>query len=315
MKKLLKLSGSFLIAAVLLLPAGLVVYSAIGGHDKSSLNQSVSNQSVNNQSELNQSAVENKETLSGQVAGADTANVRTEANVEKESINISDETKELIKSSDKKNYDTNLTNYTDMVTSLHVHEKYMDEMDRLLTEGYKLPDILTAYSFLNDNFGKLKEIEELVKEKESGKAWADIFQKYNKKNPEFVPRSFEEGYIEEVMKDSVVTADDIMLADRVSQKAGITIQEVMEKRMGGETWKNINAEIDILNGEETLPRITVAPEQIDKYVNAGMDRDVVVEGYVIAMKLSLKADTVMKELKAGTSVEELLDKYYTQKYY
>lgn len=310
MKKLLKLSSSFIIVAVLLLSAGLVAYSAVDDHNKSALNQS-----VNNQNELNQSAAESQKTLSGQVTGADTVNDGTEAAEEKEVINISNETKELIRSSDQKNYDTNLANYTEMVTSLHVHEKYMDEMDRLLKEGYNLSDILTAYSFLNDNFGKLQEIETLVQEKKSGKAWADIFQKYNKENPEFVPRSFEEGYIEQVMKDSVITADDIMLADRVSQKTGVTLQEIMEKRMAGETWKNINAGLDIINGEEALPRVTVSPEQIDKYVNAGMDRELVVEGYVIAMKLSQKADTVMKELKAGTKVEELLDKYYTQKYY
>lgn len=315
MKKRLKLPISFIIVTVLLLSAGLAVYSAANGQNKSVLNQSVTNQSELSQSALNQSAMEIQEASSVQAAGAEKVAVSTAADEEKEIINISGATKELIKSSDSKNYESNISDYTEMLASLHVHEKYIDEMDRLLEEDHNLSDILTAYSFLNDNFGKLQEIEELVQEKESGKAWAEIFKEYNKENKEFVPRSFEAGYIEEVMKDSVITADDIMLADRVSQKSGKTMQEIMEKRMTGESWKDINAWLDIVNGEETLPRVTVSPEQIDKYVNTGMDRDVVVKGYVIAMKLSLKADTVMKELKAGTSVEELLDRYYTQKYY
>lgn len=230
-------------------------------------------------------------------------------------INISRETKELIKASNKKNYETNLNNYAELLASLQVHEKYTKEMERLLKEGHELPDILTAYSFLNDNFGRLEEVETLILKKEAGETWTNIFVTYNKENKEFVPRSFEAGYIEEVMKDSTVTADDIMLADRVSQKSGKTLQEIMEKRMVGESWKDINAWLDILNGEETLKRVTVSPEEIDKYVNGGMDREVVVEGYVIAMKLSQKADTVMKELKEGTRVEELLDSHYTHKYY
>lgn len=230
-------------------------------------------------------------------------------------IYISSETKELIKASNNKNYEANLANYAELLSSLEVHEKYTKEMERLLKEGHELPDILTAYSFLNDNFGRLEEIETLVLKKEAGGTWTDIFVKYNKVNPEFVPRSFEAGYIEEVMKDSAVTADDIMLADRVSQKSGKTLQEIMEKRMVGESWKDINAWLDILNGDEILPRVTVSPEEIDKYVNGGMDREVVIEGYVIAMKLSQKADTVMKELKEGTKTEELLDSYYTNKYY
>ena len=262
---------------VLLLSTGVAVYSAASGEDKSSLSQN---------------ARQNKGTVS-----------------------ISNETKELIRLSDKKNYDTNIVNYTELLTQLNVHEKYINEMGRLLKEEHKISDILTAYSFLNDKFGRLQEIETLIKEKESGKAWTDIFKEYNKKNPEFVPGSFETGYLEELMKAPGITADDIMLADRVSQKTGKTMQEVMEKRMVGETWKDINAWLDIVNGDEALLRVSVSPEQIDKYVNAGMDRDVVVEGYVIANKLNQKAEIVINELKTGTSVEKLLDKYYTQKYY
>jgi hypothetical protein len=274
MKKPVRLTISFFAMTVLLITAGIGVFSAVIGQYKDS---------TGDEKWVN--------------------------------INLSSETKELIKASNKKDYETNLANYSELLATLQVHEKYADEIERLLIEGHNLPDILTAYSFLNDNFGRLEELEILVLKKEEGKSWTDIFSKYNKENPEFVPRSFEAGYIEEVMKDSTITADDIMLADRVSQKSGKTMQEIMEKRMLGESWKEINAWLDILNGDEVLPRVTVSPEQIDKYVNAGMDREVVVKGYVIAMKLSKKADTVMKELKEGTRVEELLDSYYTHKYY
>lgn len=277
MKKLLKLSVSFLIVIVLLLSTGIAVNSAANGQDKSPLNQN--------------------------------------ARQSKGSINISNDTKELIRLSDKKNYESNITKYTELLVQFNVHEKYISEIERLLTENHKLPDILTAYSFLNDRFGLLQEIETLIQEKETGKSWTVIFKEYNKKNPEFIPRSFESGYLEELMKTPGITADDIMLADRVSQKSGKTMQEVMENRMVGDTWKDINAWLDIVNGDEVLLRISVSPEQIDKYVNSGMDREVVVQGFVIAKKMSQDVNIVMKELKAGTRVEELLDKFYTQKYY
>lgn len=301
MKKYLKLSISILIAAVLLLSAGLAVYSAASGQKNKSI--------------LSQSAIENKVTLSGQkIEEAKTA-VPALAGEEKVSISIPNETKEIIRVSDSKKFDTNIDHYTELLISLNVHDKYKNEMDRLLKEGHELSDILTAYSFLNDKFGKLEEIEALIQIKESGKTWTDVFTGYNRKNPEFVPRSFEAGYIEEALKAPGITADDIMLADRVSQKTGKTFQEVMEKRMEGQAWKDINAGFDIVNGDEALPRVSVSPEQVDKYVNAGMKRDLVVKGYVIAKKLGQNAETVINELKTGTREEELLDKYYTQKYY
>lgn len=277
MKKLLKLSVSFLIVIVLLLSTGIAVNSAANGQDKSPLSQN--------------------------------------ARQSNGSINISNDTKELIRLSDKKNYESNITKYTELLVQFNVHEKYISEIERLLTENHKLPDILTAYSFLNDQFGLLQEIETLIQEKETGKSWTVIFKEYNKKNPEFIPRSFESGYLEELMKTPGITADDIMLADRVSQKSGKTMQEVMENRMVGDTWKDINAWLDIVNGDEVLLRISVSPEQIDKYVNSGMDREVVVQGFVLAKKMSQDVNIVMKELKAGTRVEELQDKFYTQKYY
>lgn len=304
MKKLLKLLSSIFIVTLLLLSAGVAVYSAATGQSKNLLATLSGKEAVKNAEAEKNTKIE-----------ADTKVVPGLIDKEPKSTALPGETKEVIRLSGSVKSEANTDNYTELLESLHVHEKYKNEMDRLLGEGHSLSDILTAYSFLNDKYGKLQEIETLVQKKESGKDWADIFIEYNKKNPEFVPRSFDDGYLEELLKVPGITADDIMIADRVSQKTGRTYQEVMEKRMEGKPWKDINAGLDIVNGDETLLRVSVSPEQIDKYVNTGMDRDLVVKGYVIAKKLGQKADTVMKELKEGTKEEELLDKYYTQKYY
>lgn len=298
MKRLLKLSSSIFIVTVLLLSAGVAVYSAASGQNKNVLE-----------------IFSGQKTETDMETETDTEAVPASTDKESKSTSIPGETKDVIRLSDSKKTEANTDNYTELLQSLNVHDKYKNEMDRLLGEGHNLSDILTAYSFLNDKYGTLQEIETLVQEKESGKDWTYIFTKYNKKNPEFVPRSFEDGYLEEVLKVPGITADDIMIADRVSQKTGRTFQEVMEKRMEGQNWKDINAWLDIVNGDETLPRVSVSPEQIDKYVNTGMDREIVIKGYVIAKKLGQKAETVMKELKEGTKEEELLDKYYTRIYY
>ena len=93
MKKLLKLSVSFLIVIVLLLSTGIAVNSAANGQDKSPLSQN--------------------------------------ARQSKGSINISNDTKELIRLSDKKNYESNITKYTELLVQFNVHEKYISEIERL----------------------------------------------------------------------------------------------------------------------------------------------------------------------------------------
>jgi hypothetical protein len=228
---------------------------------------------------------------------------------------IPPEIQDLIRQSDPANFDKNITNYKNLLIKLNVHTKFKNEIERLITAGHKLPDILVDYEFLNDSFGQMQEIEMLVRARESGKSWAAVFEDYNRNNPEFVPGSFEPGYLENLMKTPGITSDDIMIADRVSQKVSKPFKDVLEKRISRMLWKVINAELDVVNAQTKIPHVPVTPEQIDKYTSSEMEKEKVVLAFVIAMKMEKNVEDIINRIKAGATKEQIYDECYTQKYY
>lgn len=228
---------------------------------------------------------------------------------------ISQEIQDQIQQQDPANFDRNLSNYKALLTKLNVHIKFKNEIERLITDGHKLPDILTAYDFLNDSFGKMQEIEALVLEKESGKGWASVFLGYNAGHPEFVPGSFQPEYLEKLTQTEGITSDDIMLADRVSQKISRPASEVIDMRLSGSNWKDINAGFDIVNGQDVFPHVPVNREQIDKYIKTGLSEEQVLDAFVTANKFEKNVEDIIAKIKTGASREQIYAGCYSQKYY
>lgn len=285
-----------ILAMVLVVNAGLVGYSMIGGNlpvsDKNSSDNSVKT-TVNTQ---NSRTVDN--------------GLKDEASTE-----ISKDILDLIKAQNPDSYTKNLNNYKQLLELLNVHVKFKNEIERLIKKGKKLPDILIAYSFLNDCYGGMEDIEKLVDNKEAGKKWPDIFKEYFKNNPEFVPRDFESDYLERLL-DSGTNQDTIMIADRVSQKAKVEIDTLISKKQAGESWRLINAEYGIVNGLEKSPHLSVTRTQLTKYTTqTNLSEKEVINALTIGTKLGESADSVLNSVKKGLSKEEIYAMAFEEKYY
>ena len=127
-----------------------------------------------------------------------------------------------------------------LLITLNAHEKYKHEIERLILAGKALPDVLIAYEFLYQHFGKMQELETLVQEKESGWTWGAVFAGYNEKHPDFVPRSFEPEYLERLMAMPGITPDDIMLADRISFVSETSVDALITDKLEAQrSWKQI----------------------------------------------------------------------------
>ncbi len=286
------------LVAALIINAGLVGYSMIGGNLFVADNSSANNTKTIQDTENGQSQNNSDDGLKDET-----------------SADISQEILDLIKAQDPDNYTKNLGNYKLLLKDLNVHIKYKNEIERLIKKGKKLPDILIAYSYLNDCYGSMKYIENLVNKKESGKKWSYIFEEYVKNNPEFAPRNFETGYLEKLM-ESGVDQDTIMIADRVSQKAKMEIDTVIQKKQAGASWRLINAEYGIVNGLEKSPHLSVTRTQLTKYASqTKLSEKDIIKALTIANKLGKTADSVFNSVKKGLSKEEIYAIAFEEKYY
>ncbi len=288
-----------ILAMVLVVNAGLVGYSMLGG------NLLVSDKNSSDNSE--KTTVINKNTQKPKTADN---RLKDEASTE-----ISKEILDLIKAQDPDSYTKNLNNYKQLLELLNVHVKFKNEIERLIKKGKRLPDILIAYSFLNDCYGGMEDVEKLVYKNESGKKWPDIFKEYYKNNPEFVPRDFESDYLERLL-DSGTNQDTIMIADRVSQKTKVEIDILISKKQAGESWRLINAEYGIVNGSEKSPHLSVTRTQLTKYTTqTNLSEKEVINALTIATKLGKSADSVLNSVKKGLSKEVIYAMAFEEKYY
>jgi len=301
------------ITAAFLIQAGYVAYSMIGSNLYNKQISEVEGTATDSSAQATNSTILDSSANNTQTSQA--VNIDNQLKDET-SVEISQGILDLIKSSDPDNYTKNVDNYKELLKDLNVHVIFKNELERQIKSGKKLPDILTAYAFLNDCYGSMADLEKLVKEKVAGKSWVYIFKSYNKSNPEFVPRNFDSQYLEKLLETPGIDQEDIMIADRISQNTKVAIEEVINKRIEGLNWRLINAQYGIVNGLEKSPHLSVTRSQLTKHTNqTKLSEKQVIEAMTIANKLSESVEDVLKLVKQGLSNEEIYSKAYEEKYY
>lgn len=233
----------------------------------------------------------------------------------KKALVVSKEIENKITSLDKVNAAKNIKNYKDLLVNLKATEKLQKEIEKMYTKGYKVQDVLTAYTFLYDNYGTVGELEGLLSKKKSGKGWTAIFKEYNENKKVFVPRNFASNELESLMQSTNLTADDIMTADRISQKGIGTFENMINKRMKGWDWQDINSELDIINTSGKFSRVAVDNEKLEKYVQSThFTKSQIVKAFIIASKMGKSESEILAKLEAGSTEEDILAQSYVDKY-
>src|SRR3989339_24690 len=165
-------------------------------------------------------------------------------------VNISDDFDKEVRDSDKTNSNKNINNLKKALKELEIPETYRDKIKALIKKGYRLPDILIAYNFLNEYYGKISQIEGLLEKNKNGKTWDVVFNEYTMNKGEFIPTNFDKSYIENLIKTDGISADDIMIADRMAFNGTKKFDELIDIKKTGKNWKDIKVENEIINMEE-----------------------------------------------------------------
>ncbi|MFE5319171.1 hypothetical protein ACFQ88_10725 [Paenibacillus sp. NPDC056579] len=232
-------------------------------------------------------------------------------------VEISQEVMDKIKSSDPTYYEQNVANYKKLLSVLDVHPKFRSEMERLIAANHRLSDILVAYEYLYHSFGMAKDVESFVLQKESGQSWESIFETYKKAHASFVPQAFDSDELEQLMRTSGITADDIMLADRIAFESGKPFKELVNMRLQnqGQSWKEINAQLNLVYSASVLPRVKVTSDEVQKYTQTGkLTQDQVAEAFVLAYKLGQQPQGIIDQYSNGLREETIFAETLSNKY-
>lgn len=225
------------------------------------------------------------------------------------------EVEDAITNLDAANAARNITNYKTLLLELEIPLSFQTEIEDMYINGHKVQDVLVAYEYLYNDYGNIAELEVLIKQKESGKAWETIFKEYKKRTPEFIPGNFEAGKLEEIFKIPGITPDDVIIADRITQQSGMEFDELVAMRGQGLDWKTINEGLGIVNTSGELPRVAITNAQVKNYIKStGLSEERVIEALVLAQKLDKDGKAVVDKVKAGNTEEDIIAQSLEEKY-
>lgn len=231
------------------------------------------------------------------------------------SVELSADELAAIKQSAPSAYEHNVSNYKKFLATFDVHQTYRERLKASLLGGSKMPDLLTAYEFVYQQFGTYQDVEKLTAGRASGESWRSLFREYLKREKVFVPRAFDPDYLESLQGTSGITSDDIMIADQVSFKTGKSVQELINNKIAGQDWKEQSSSLGLVFSGKTLPRVSVTAQQLEKYTaSKNMTRDQAVKAVVLANKLEWQADDTVRKLLDGATEAALYEEAYTAKY-
>ncbi|TBL71233.1 hypothetical protein [Paenibacillus thalictri] len=230
-------------------------------------------------------------------------------------VQISQAVLDKIREESPARFDQSVSDYKNLLAKIDAHQKVQDEIEQLILAGYRLPDLLIALEFLNDEYAQIQQMELLLKDKQAGKSWAAVFKSYHDTHASFVPRAFDSDELETLLTKSGLTSDDLMIADRISFETGEAVKQLIASRKSGGSWKDIKADRNIINSAAALPRVPLTAEQLNYWMQAGnMIEDQVAAAFVLAFKTGEQPENVIQKLNGGSSQEAILAESYQSKY-
>lgn len=225
------------------------------------------------------------------------------------------EVEDAIISLDVENATKNLNNYKTLLVALDVPVSFQEQIEYMYFNKYKVADVLIAYEYLYHNFGDIDDFEDFLLLKKSGKSWKEIFGAYKNSTQEFIPTNFGVGKLEETLRIPGITPDDVMIADRIAQQAGLGFDELIAMRSKGTEWKIINEGLGILNTSGELPRVAITSAQIKNCIKStGLNEEKIIEAFVLAEKLGEDGMIVMEKVKLGKDEEDIIAESLDAKY-
>ncbi|WP_040950109.1 hypothetical protein [Gorillibacterium massiliense] len=205
--------------------------------------------------------------------------------------------------------------YKSLLVSLQVHPLMKAEIEKLVQEGHPLSEIMIGYTFLYHSFGTVSDLKSFVDQQAKGTSWKEIFTEYDRSHKEFQPRSFDSDYLEKLMSTASVTADDVMIADHLSVVSGKSFDELIEQKQNSLHWNVVAANLGILYGADTLPRVQIKTEQLKSFQEStGLSEEQITDAFVLADKVGKDPKVVISLIKQGESAEAIFAESYEDKY-
>lgn len=203
-------------------------------------------------------------------------------------------------------------NKDEFIKQLNITEDRNIHINELKEKGYTETNIYTGYAFLCERYGTLKDLENMLEQKSNNKSWESIFKEYDKSHEKFEPRKFEPDYIDKLIM-AEVSADDIMICDKIAWKSEQEFEKLMNEHMEGIGFAELANRFGIISNEQKLLRVKVSETDLDKYINKyNFTREQIFKYCVLAEKIGQERSVLMDKINKGINEYSILEDYYEE---
>jgi hypothetical protein len=117
------------------------------------------------------------------------------------------------------------------------------------------------------------------------------------------------------MMNMGLSADDIMLADRLSYVTGMSFEDILTMRQEAAHWRDVAARLGVLFGADVLPRVQIPRDQLAQLMTqTGLTEEKVTLAFIMASRLGQTPADVANQMKAGRSAEAIYATSYEKAY-
>lgn len=201
------------------------------------------------------------------------------------------------------------------ILEFNVGELYLSKITKHLKNNDKYLDILMAYDLVNENYGTVDDFENILNDRKANKEWVQIIKEYIEKQIKYEQRKYDNDEIKELLSDTDITTNDLMIADRLSQKGIKTFDDLISLRKKGKGWREINESLGILNVVEKYPVLSIKLSDVEKHKkSSGLSEKQVKDVLIEAKKYNKDFEEAFKFAKKGKSKIELKASFLEEKY-
>ena len=152
--------------------------------------------------------------------------------------------------------------YRRMLAEKDIPDKQREMFELRLVNSSDPQTALVLFDYLHDNYFTFDDLDKAIEGYESGESVETILQRYVDIEMQRQAKDYAEGAIDDLIKNRGLSLEDLRIAEIIEAHSAVELNMIVEKLSVGESWEDIAAEFNLLNGTGIVKSVMLSEDDI-----------------------------------------------------
>jgi|GEM_PF-2882145 len=152
--------------------------------------------------------------------------------------------------------------YRRMIAEKDIPEKQRKQLELSIINSADPQTALVMFDYLHDNYFTFSDLDTALARYESGESAENILQGYLDIEMQRQAKDYAVGEIDDLIKNRGLSIDDLRIAEILEAHGAAEFDVITEKLGSGESWEDIAAELELLNGTGVVRSFVINEDDI-----------------------------------------------------